>query len=90
MDAAADSIVVSPGDLSPRDPSARKSDRPQRLTAKGIENLSGNVGVVMQALVREIRDEPMKQMAKAQEETKDNKRFTVLCYEYLVWNPARY
>ncbi|KNB16980.1 hypothetical protein FOXG_21847 [Fusarium oxysporum f. sp. lycopersici 4287] len=34
-----------------------------------MENLSGNVGIVMQALVREIRDETMKQMAKAQQET---------------------
>jgi hypothetical protein len=69
MEAAADNIVVSPEDLSPRDSSARKSDRPRRLTAKGIENLSGNLGVVMQALVRETRDETMKQMAKAQEES---------------------
>jgi hypothetical protein len=30
-----------------------------------MENVSGNVGVVMQALIREVRDETMKQMAKA-------------------------
>ncbi|EXK23419.1 hypothetical protein FOMG_19801, partial [Fusarium oxysporum f. sp. melonis 26406] len=47
----------------------RESDRLRKLTAKGMENLSGNVGIVMQALVREIRDETMKQMAKAQQET---------------------
>ncbi|KAF5711864.1 hypothetical protein FMUND_8785 [Fusarium mundagurra] len=68
MDVAADSIVVSPEDLRPRDLSACKSDRPRRLTAKGIKTLSGNVGVVMRVLVREIRDETMKQMVKAQEE----------------------
>ncbi|KAH6973323.1 hypothetical protein EDB80DRAFT_742899 [Ilyonectria destructans] len=63
MDATSDSIVVSP------DSSTRESDRPRRLTAKGLENLSGNVGIVMQTLIRETREETMKQMAKAQEET---------------------
>ncbi|KAF6514239.1 hypothetical protein HZS61_006495 [Fusarium oxysporum f. sp. conglutinans] len=69
MDAVADSIVVTSEDACPRDSSMRKSDRPRKLTAKGMENLSGNVGIVMQALIREVRDETMKQMAKAQQET---------------------
>ncbi|KAI8411549.1 hypothetical protein FOFC_08143, partial [Fusarium oxysporum] len=69
MDAVADSIVVTSEDACPRDSSMRKSDRPRKLTAKGMENLSGNVGIVMQALIREVREETMKQMAKAQQET---------------------
>lgn len=31
--------------------------------------MSGNVGMVMQALIREIRDKTMKLVAKAQQET---------------------
>jgi hypothetical protein len=54
MDAVADSIVVTSEDVCPRDSSTRKSDRPRKLTAKGVENLSGNVGIVMQALIREV------------------------------------
>ncbi|KAI8411413.1 hypothetical protein FOFC_08007 [Fusarium oxysporum] len=69
MDAVADSIVANPENLSPQDSSTRKSGRPRKLTAKRMENLSGNVGIVMQALIREVRDETMKQMAKAQQET---------------------
>ncbi|KAH7231371.1 uncharacterized protein BKA55DRAFT_582515 [Fusarium redolens] len=69
MAAVADSIVANTENLSPQDSSTRKSDRPRKLTAEGMENLSGNVGIVMQALVREVRDETMKQMAKAQQET---------------------
>jgi hypothetical protein len=69
MDAVADSIVVTSEDACPRDSSTRKSDRPRKLTTKGMENLSGNVGIVMQALIREVRDETMTQMAKAQQET---------------------
>jgi hypothetical protein len=69
IDAVADSIVVTSKDACPRDSSTRKSDRPRKLTAKRIENLPGNVGIVMQALIREVRDEIMKQMAKAQQET---------------------
>jgi hypothetical protein len=69
MDAVADSIVVTSEDACPRDSSTRKSDRPRKLTAKGMENLPGNVGIVMQALIREVRDETMKQMAKSQQET---------------------
>ncbi|KAF9773823.1 hypothetical protein IL306_008283, partial [Fusarium sp. DS 682] len=69
MDVVADSIVVTSEDACPRDYSLRKLDRPRKLTAKGMENLSGNVGIVMQALIREARDETMKQMAKAQQET---------------------
>ncbi|KAH8651984.1 hypothetical protein BGZ61DRAFT_468679 [Ilyonectria robusta] len=60
MDATSDSIVVSPEDLGPRDSSMRKSDRPRRLTAKGLENLSGNVGIVIQALICETRKETIK------------------------------
>ncbi|EWZ28969.1 uncharacterized protein FOBCDRAFT_207951 [Fusarium oxysporum Fo47] len=69
MDAVADSIVANTKNLSPQDSSTRKSDQPRKLTAKGMKNLSGNVGIVMQALIREVRDETMKQMAKAQQET---------------------
>jgi hypothetical protein len=63
MGAVADSIVANPENLSPQGSSTRKSDRPRKLTAKGMENLSGNVGIVMQALIRDVRDETMKQMA---------------------------
>jgi TolA-binding protein len=69
MDTVADSIVVTSEDACPRDSSTRKSDRPRKLTAKGMENLPGNLGTVMQALIREVRDETMKQMAKSQQET---------------------
>ncbi|KAK2686042.1 hypothetical protein QWA68_015535 [Fusarium oxysporum] len=57
MDAVADSIVANPENLDPQDSSTR------------IENLSSNVEIVMQALIREVRDETMKQMVKGQQET---------------------
>ncbi|RKK81744.1 hypothetical protein BFJ71_g15495 [Fusarium oxysporum] len=69
MDAVADSIVANTENLSPQDSSTRKSDWSRKLTAKGMENLYGNVGIVMQVLIREVRDEIMKRMAKVQQET---------------------
>jgi hypothetical protein len=60
MDAVANSIDVTPEDACPRDSSTRKSDRPRRFTVKGMEKLSGNVGIVMQALIHEVRDEALK------------------------------
>jgi hypothetical protein len=60
MDAVADSIIVTSEDAGPRDSSTRKSDQPRKLTTKGMENLSGNFKVVMQALIREVRNEIIK------------------------------
>jgi hypothetical protein len=67
MDVVADSIVANTENLSPQDSSTRKPDRPRKLTAKEMENLSGNVAIVVQALIRELRDETIKQMAKPQQ-----------------------
>ncbi|KAJ4029094.1 hypothetical protein NW761_014642 [Fusarium oxysporum] len=55
MDAVADSIVANPENLDHQDSST--------------QNLSSNVEIVMQALIREVRDETMKQMVKGQQET---------------------
>jgi hypothetical protein len=68
MDAVASSIVVAPEGLDPLDSGTRKSDRPRKLTAKGMENLAGNVGTVIQTMLRESREETVKQITKMHEE----------------------
>ncbi|KAH7111398.1 hypothetical protein EDB81DRAFT_768581 [Dactylonectria macrodidyma] len=68
MDAVASSIVVAPEGLDPLESGTRKSDRPRKLTAKGIENLAGNVGTVIETMLRESREETVKQITKTHEE----------------------
>lgn len=69
MDTLADSIVVAPDDINNRDSGARKSDRPRKMTTKAMESFAGNAGPVVQAMIREIRDQFLKQTAKTHEDT---------------------
>lgn len=67
MDAVADSIVVAPEDHKSLDSGTRKSDRSRRLTRGEMENLAGNAGATKQAMIRDIREQIMKQMAQVNE-----------------------
>jgi hypothetical protein len=69
MDKVADSIVVAPDDLNNHDSVTRKSDRPRKMTTKAMEYFAGNAGPVVQAMIREIRDQILKQTAKIHEDT---------------------